>query len=138
MSQDLWNEQPSGQSSEKPRPNSDKEWQLLEKLLMQSGNESRRARRWGIFFKSLMFLYLFVILFLFSVPTWMDDKGGRIGGSHTALVDIKGVISDQEVAGADAIVTGLRDAFEDTDTQGVILRINSPGGSPGGAERRPR
>ena len=99
MSQDPWNEQQSGQS----RPSSDKEWQLLEKLLMQSGKESRRARRWGIFFKSLMFLYMFVILFLFSVPTWLGDKGGSIGGSHTALVDINGVISDQEFASADAI-----------------------------------
>jgi len=126
MSQDPWNEQQSGQS----RPGNDKEWRLLEKLLMQSGKESRRARRWGIFFKSLTFLYLFVILFLFSVPTWMGDKGGSIGGSHTALVDINGVISDQELASADAIATGLRDAFEDTNTQGVILRINSPGGSP--------
>lgn len=126
MSQDLWNEESSGQS----RPGNDKEWRLLEKLLMQSNNEGRKARRWGIFFKSLTFLYLFVILFLFSLPSWMGDKGGSLGGAHTALVDINGVISDQELANADTIVTGLRDAFEDTNTRGVILRINSPGGSP--------
>ena len=126
MSQDPWNEQQPEQS----RPGNDKEWQLLEKLLMQSGKESRRARRWGIFFKSLTFVYLFVILFLFSLPSWMGDKGAGIGGSHTALVDISGVISDQELASADAIVTGLRSAFDDSNTQGLILRINSPGGSP--------
>ena len=65
MSQDSWDEQQPEQS----RPGNDKEWKLLEKLLMQSGKESRRARRWGIFFKSLTFVYLFVILFLFMVFT---------------------------------------------------------------------
>jgi protease-4 len=126
MSQDSLDEQQSEQS----RPGSEKEWKLLEKLLMQSGKESRRARRWGIFFKSLTFVYLFVILFLFSMPAWIGNKGGSLSGSHTALVDINGVISDQELASADVIITGLRSAFKDSNTQGVILRINSPGGSP--------
>lgn len=126
MSQDLWNEQEAGQS----RPGNDKEWQLIEKLLMQQNKESRRARRWGIFFKLLTFGYLFVILFLFTLPNWMGDKPVGLGGAHTALVDINGVISDQDIANADTIVTGLRDAFEDVNTKGVVLRINSPGGSP--------
>ncbi len=126
MSQDLWNEQPSGES----KPSGDKEWQLIEKLLMQQNKESRRARRWGVFFKLLTFCYLFVILFLFTLPNWVGESGPSMGGSHTALVDINGVISDQDVANADTIVTGLRNAFEDENTQGVILRINSPGGSP--------
>jgi len=126
MSQDLWNEQASGQG----KPGGDKEWQLIEKLLMQQNKESRRSRRWGIFFKLLTFTYLFVILFLFTLPSWMGDSGAGLGGAHTALVDINGVISDQELANADTIVTGLRNAFEDENTQGVIMRINSPGGSP--------
>ena len=54
------------------------------------------------------------------------DKDGK----HTALVDLDGVISSDSEASADKIVTALRDAFEDEDTAGVILRINSPGGSP--------
>jgi len=126
MSQDLWKEQASGQG----KPGGDKEWQLIEKLLMQQNKESRRSRRWGIFFKLLTFTYLFVILFLFTLPSWMGDSGAGLGGAHTALVDINGVISDQELANADTIVTGLRNAFEDENTQGVIMRINSPGGSP--------
>ena len=126
MSQDLWNEQASGQA----KPGGDKEWQLIEKLLMQQNKESRRSRRWGIFFKLLTFTYLFVILFLFTLPNWMGDSGASLGGAHTALVDINGVISDQDIANADTIVTGLRNAFEDENTQGVIMRINSPGGSP--------
>lgn len=126
MSQDLWNEQETGQN----RPGNDKEWRLIEKLLMQQNKESRRARRWGIFFKLLTFGYLFVILFLFTLPNWMGDSPANLGGAHTALVDINGVISDQDLANADTIVTGLRDAFEDANTKGVVLRINSPGGSP--------
>lgn len=126
MSQELWNEQ----SPEQSKPDGDKEWQLIEKLLMQTNKENQRARRWGIFFKSLTFLYLFVILFLFTLPNWMGDSSGKLGGAHTAMVNIKGVISDQDLANADTIVTGLRNAFEDENTRGVILRINSPGGSP--------
>lgn len=126
MSQDLWNEQTPGQG----KPSGDKEWQLIEKLLMQQNKESRRARRWGIFFKLLTFGYLFVILFLFTLPNWMGDSAPGLGGPHTALVDINGVISDQDIANADTIVTGLRNAFEDQNTRGVIMRINSPGGSP--------
>jgi protease IV len=134
MSQDLWKEEASRQgaqqSSTASRPGNDKEWQLLEKLLLQSGKDSRRSRRWGIFFKSLTFLYLFAILFLLSESTWVGEAGPSIGGPHTAVVNVNGVISDQELASADTIVAGLRDAFEDSQTQGVILRINSPGGSP--------
>lgn len=126
MSQDLWKEQTPGQT----KPGGDKEWQLIEKLLMQQGKESRRTRRWGIFFKLLTFGYLFVILFLFTLPNWVGDTSPTLGGPHTALIDIKGVISDQDIANADTIVTGLRKAFEDENTRGVILRINSPGGSP--------
>ena len=128
MSKDLWNEQTPSQPA---GGNSDnKEWRLIEKLLMQQNKESRRARRWGIFFKLLTFTYLFVILFVFTLPNWMGDSKPGLSGPHTALVDINGVISDQELANADTIVSGLRNAFEDSNTQGVILRINSPGGSP--------
>jgi protease-4 len=52
------------------------------------------------------------------------------GEKHTALVDLNGVISADTQASADKIVTALREAFEDDNTAGVILRINSPGGSP--------
>ena len=52
------------------------------------------------------------------------------GGSHSALVDVRGVISEAGGESADRIVAALRAAFEDSGTAGVILRINSPGGSP--------
>jgi len=100
----------------------------LEKLMNSTLNESRRARRWGIFFKLLTFTYLAVFLGM----TW---PGGLSTASlskegHTALVTVNGVIAADQNASADNIVTGLRNAFEDENTKGVILRINSPGGSP--------
>jgi protease-4 len=104
-------------------------WKLLEKTLLAGIQEQRRSRRWGIFFKFLTFIYLFGALLLFT--RLMDfDKGTATSGSHTALIEIEGMIADKEAASADNIVTSLRKAFEDSSTKGVILRINSPGGSP--------
>ncbi len=109
-------------------PEDAKSWKLLEKTLLAGVQEQRRSRRWGIFFKFLTFAYLFSALLLF-MPLFGDKKISD-GGSHTALIEIQGMIADKESASADNIVGSLRAAFEDTNTRGVILRINSPGGSP--------
>ncbi|MES2818433.1 MAG: S49 family peptidase [Pseudomonadota bacterium] len=106
-----------------------KSWQLLEKTLLAGVQEQRRARRWGIFFKLLTFIYLFGAIALFS--PLLDFKGrAATSGSHTALIEVRGMIADQESASADHLVGSLRKAFEDPNTKGIILRINSPGGSP--------
>ncbi|WNW14100.1 S49 family peptidase [Pseudomonas sp. DTU_2021_1001937_2_SI_NGA_ILE_001] len=105
-----------------------KSWKLLEKTLQASIQEQRRSRRWGIFFKFLTFAYLFGALLLFT-PLLSETKAAR-GTEHTALIDVQGMIADKESASADNIVGALRAAFEDSKTKGVILRINSPGGSP--------
>lgn len=106
-------------------------WQkeMLTKLAFASLNEQRRARRWGIFFKSIFAGYLFLILFVMLSGGDADRRNFK-PGKHTSLIDIKGVIAAGADASADNIIAGLRDAFEDKDTAGVILRINSPGGSP--------
>ncbi len=105
------------------------EWQrdLIEKLATSSLAEQRRTRRWGIFFKLLTFAYLVGIVYLYTPDLEMDAAEHK---RHTALVELKGVIAADKEASADNIVTGLRDAFENENTAGVILRINSPGGSP--------
>lgn len=105
-----------------------KTWKLLEKAVLSSVTEQRRTRRWGIFFKILTFTYLFGALALFS-PMMSGGKGVSTG-AHTALIEVRGMIADQESASADNIVTALRKAFEDKNTKGIVLRINSPGGSP--------
>ncbi|KFE55751.1 S49 family peptidase [Pseudomonas syringae] len=106
-----------------------KSWKLLEKTLLASVQEQRRSRRWGIFFKSLTFLYLIGVLFMFS-PLMDFEKGAARSSNHTALIEIDGMIAAKEPASADNIVGSLRAAFADEKTKGVILRINSPGGSP--------
>lgn len=102
---------------------------VLEKLAMSAIQEQRRARHWGILFKTLTFAYLFLVLFL--VMGWVGNSEKALStGKHTALVDMQGVISADSSASADNLIPSLQDAFEDKNTLGVILRINSPGGSP--------
>lgn len=100
---------------------------FLEKLALSSLKEQRRARRWGIFFKFAFLGYLTLLLFLYVPGDIFSSAGSE---SHTALVDLTGVIAADSDASADMIVSGLRAAFEDRNTVGVIVRINSPGGSP--------
>ncbi|MDU7559565.1 MAG: S49 family peptidase, partial [Pseudomonas sp.] len=112
-----------------PTVGDDKSWKLLEKTLLAGVQEQRRARRWGIFFKSLTFLYLIAMLFLFT-PLMDMERNATKGAGYTALIDVQGVIADKEAASADNLITSLRAAFDDPKVKGVVLRINSPGGSP--------
>lgn len=105
-----------------------KTWKLLEKAVLASVSEQRRSRRWGIFFKILTFAYLLAMLAFFSPLT--GGSKSVTSGPHTALINVRGMIADQETASADNIVAALRKAFADKNTQGIVLRINSPGGSP--------
>jgi len=109
---------------------SDNGWErdVLNRLAFATLNEQRRARRWNIFFKSLLFVYLFALLLL-MLPSEYEGRTMK-GGKHTALIEVEGIIAAGAGASADNIVTGLRHAFEDKQTAAVILRINSPGGSP--------
>jgi len=104
-------------------------WQrdLLNRLAFASLVEQRRTRRWSIAFKFGMLAYLVVLLLLYLPGEWFESAGDE---PHTALVHVRGVIADGSEASADRIVSGLQAAFEDELTKGVILRINSPGGSP--------
>ncbi|MDC8444829.1 MAG: S49 family peptidase [Nitrosomonas sp.] len=104
------------------------ERQLIEGLAFAALREQRRTRMWGIFFKSLTFIYLFILLLAFT--DWFEVKGVRISDKHTALIDVNGMIMPDGINNADNINASLRSAFKDSGTQGVILRINSPGGSP--------
>lgn len=107
----------------------ERSWKLLEKTLLAGVQEQKRARRWGIFFKALTFIYLFVALAMFAPGLHLDDAAARTK-PHTALIEVRGMIADQEEASADNVVNSLRAAFKDPNTKGVVLRINSPGGSP--------
>ena len=102
---------------------------VLEKLAMSALQEQRRARHWGILFKTMTLVFMFMLLFI--TMGWIGKSEVALGdGKHTALVELQGVIASDSVASADNIIPSLQDAFQDKGTQGVILRINSPGGSP--------
>jgi len=114
---------------EPQKPSSEKEWKLIEKMVTSINSEQKSARRWGIFFKLLTFVYLFAAV-MFLKPSNIDANNLSVDGSFTALVEVKGVIAAGEEASADFIVTGLREAFDAEGVKAVVIRINSPGGSP--------
>ena len=103
------------------------EREVVTQLAESSLREQRRARRWGILFKSLTFAYIAAIIYMYGNA---DMSKVKLSEKHTALVELNGVISDKDEANADNIVTALRDAFDNENSAGVIIRINSPGGSP--------
>ncbi|MEN3366039.1 MAG: protease [Burkholderiales bacterium] len=100
---------------------------VLEKLAFATLQEQRARRRWSIFFK-------FAFLGLFVVALWAAfDLGGgdaEVVGPHTALIEIDGTIESGTTGGADSVIPALNRAYADASAVGVILRINSPGGSP--------
>lgn len=106
---------------------------IIEKLLLAGVEEQRKSRRWGTVFKGLTFVYLFVVLIAVLPQSQQLLRPAAPFSDHprhTALIDIQGAIMADEAASADAIVGGLRAAFEDENTEAILLRINSPGGSP--------
>ncbi len=117
-----------------PNPNAhppgDERWAraTLTQLAFAAVKEQRRARRWGIFFKLLFFAYLVTLLVL----VWPDDLGTATAAAkkHTALVRVDGLIASSTEASAKNVIEALRKAFKDEKTAGLIVEINSPGGSP--------
>jgi protease-4 len=104
--------------------------QALRDVALESIKEQRLARRWGIFFKLFFYGLLLVIVLglLFGESATKADLSSA--DEITAVVDINGVIMDGASASADLVLPGLKEAFENKKTKGVILHINSPGGSP--------
>ena len=115
------------QKTANPPQSSGWQQELINRLAFSAVNEQKRARRWGIFFKLLTFAYITAILYIYSPAVDLEKAAAE---KHTALVELKGVIAPEKDASADNVVSGLRDAFKNENTAGVILRINSPGGSP--------
>lgn len=111
-----------------PRNTPDWERKTLEKLAFATLSEQRARRRWGIFFKLLGFAYLMAVLA--AVMDWAPTGEPVDKGRHTALINVYGVIEAKGDVSAEKINAALQSAFEDKNTAGVVLKINSPGGSP--------
>lgn len=114
------------QSPDTPVHASGWERQVLEKLAFATLEEQKTRRRWGIFFKSLGFVYLLAVLL--ALVDWGGGSGHE--GRHTAMVYLNGVIESKGESSAEKLMEALQNAFEDSNSVGVVLRINSPGGSP--------
>lgn len=134
------NKRPDNSANQPPIPQnsqnepSGREWRLIENTLLASVVEQRRARRWGIFFKLLTFGYILLIFLTIGrgcsskAPTALD--GIDTSKPHLAVVEIQGVISNDDRANAYDVNKALTRAFENSNSKAVALDINSPGGSP--------
>ncbi len=101
------------------------EKETVERVLLASIDEQRKARRWSIFFKLFIAGYLLLLLILAQTA---DISEKPVTGKFTALVDLEGVIAPDKTASADNFISGLRAAFE-SKAKAVIIRANSPGGA---------
>ena len=105
------------------------ERETLEKLVFATVQERRRARRWSIFFK-LSFLTV-ALLALWAYYDFNFGSGDVENlGRHTALIEINGEIEAEGSGAADTVIPSLNKAFSDPGSAAVVLRIDSPGGSP--------
>ena len=112
-----------------PQPqNNPPDWErkTLEKLLFSTLEEQKTRRRWGIFFRFLGFGYLALVLV--ALVDWSTEASHQ--ERHTALIDLTGVIESKGSSNAEKLIESLQSAFKEKNVAGVILRINSPGGSP--------
>ena len=109
-------------------PNNSQDWErrTLEKLVFSSLQEQKTGRRWGIFFKVLGFVYLTLVLA--ALVDWGTETSHQ--ERHTALIDLTGVIESKGSANAEKLIESLQAAFKEKNVAGIVLRINSPGGSP--------
>jgi protease-4 len=109
------------------------EWEraVLERVALRAIEEQRRTRQWNALFKLLWFAFAFILLAAMLGWVGPADKESRATiGKHTAVVDVEGVIGVEDKASAERVIKGLNRAFKDSNTAGVVLRVNSPGGSP--------
>lgn len=104
------------------------ERKAIQTVLLEHLKEQRRARRWGIFFK----LVMIVLIGIFIYESFRKDLPQKALSvqNHTALIKIEGEIGPELKASADKIREALKKVYKNPHVKGVILRINSPGGTP--------
>ena len=99
----------------------------IERLVEAYLTELRRQRRGRFWWRMVWMAVLLVVV----LGWWGEDHpSGSMEGAHTALIDIQGEIGGEDGVLADDIIFALGEAFSDHKVKGIVLRINSPGGSP--------
>ena len=117
-------------STSQSTPGNDKQARsIVDQLVFAALKEQTRARRWRVGFMLFFVVYISVVTVIF-----LSDSGDMSleadGDMHTALVKLSGVIASGEAAGSENVIAGLKSAFKHDDTAGIVIEINSPGGSP--------
>jgi protease-4 len=129
MSDNIRNDNPNDNRPAAPATFSNWERETLERLVFATVREQRASRRWGIFFK-----LSFLLLAFLAIWAYFDFNFGSSDieslGRHTALIEIDGAIEDEGSGAADTVIPSLNKAFSDPGSAAIVLRINSPGGSP--------
>ena len=111
-----------------PAPPARPAWDgAIEKFAIDYLRDRRSERRWRVFFR---IGWLLVALLIAYALLNARNRVNAPSGPHTAMVELRGEIGSDTEASAENLLTGLKNAFEDAGAQAVVLRINSPGGSP--------
>ena len=123
------NTSPRSREELRPAAASPSGWEreVVEKLAFAALREQRARRRWGIFMKLLT---LAIIVFGFWLAFGLGNVDVENVGRHTALVDVDGTIEADGKTSAESIINALNKAYSNSGSVGVVMRINSPGGSP--------
>jgi protease-4 len=99
----------------------------LEQVAFSLLRERRNEQRWRVFFR---LAWLGIVLAVLWAVFVARNHVSAPAGPHTALIEVRGEISADSEASAEGMVAAIKSAFEDSGAQAVVLRINSPGGSP--------
>lgn len=102
--------------------------EMMERVLLANVAEQRRARRWANFWRFAGFVV--VLLVVGSAYLGEGPVGSPPSSRHTAMVELAGVIHSDGRASAELVNQALRQAFKNEAVAGIVLRVNSPGGSP--------
>jgi len=102
--------------------------QAINQIVLEYLKEQKRKRRWR-YVKGLFFILVLVMLFYQSYHL-AKDKIQKQTKPHVGLIDVDGTIFDKQLSSADNFAKGLKNAYDNENMKSLVIRINSPGGSP--------
>lgn len=101
---------------------------VLNQIVFEFMRDQKRKRRWRWIKRSIILVLLLVCYF--KIVSLLDEDDKESKKPHVGLIDLKGTIFDTESASAEYFAKGLESAYQKSGLKAVIIRINSPGGSP--------